>query len=121
MKNLKHLFLFVCLTILSQTDIFSQTKIELTNYQSMSITGKGPGQDAVINPFKDEDCYAVVENIGQNEFSIRIQKEGKILDTFLLPKKEKKKFKLLKGQELYFDSESKNTAKASVDFAKLEE
>ena len=38
---------------------------EIVNGQSMCMLGKGPGQDATINPYAEEDfSYALVENIG---------------------------------------------------------
>lgn len=57
----------------------AQTEFELDTQQSMIMTGKGPGQDGTINPFYGEDCYAIVKNIGELEFSIRIQQDGKII------------------------------------------
>jgi len=83
----------------------------------MLMTGKGAGQDAAINPYTGEDCYVVVENIGSKEFSIRIQKDGEILQTVPISKKEEKKVTLPKGYELYLDSEAK--AKARVNFEKM--
>ncbi|GAA0870867.1 hypothetical protein GCM10009117_00120 [Gangjinia marincola] len=54
----------------------AQTKFTLTPQQSMIMTGKGPGQDGTNNSFFGEDCYAVVKNIGERKFSIRIQQDG---------------------------------------------
>jgi hypothetical protein len=87
----------------------------------MSITGKGPGQDAMKNPYDGQNCFAIVENIGKREFSIRTQKDGKIIETITIKKAEIKKVALLKGYELYLDTNSKGKAKAKVEFEKLDE
>lgn len=87
----------------------------------MSITGKGPGQDATKNPYDGQNCFAIVENIGKREFSIRTQQNGKIIETIPIEKGEIKKVKLLKGYELYLDTNSKGRAKAKVEFEKTEE
>lgn len=39
----------------------------------MLLYGKGPRQDATINPYDGEDCYALIENFGTVPFSVRIQ------------------------------------------------
>ena len=92
---------------------------ELDGSQSMLMTGKGPGQDATINPFEGKDFYAVIENLGNELFSVRIQERGKIINIIALKPKKKKKIKLLSGQELYLDGETKNWAKASVSYQDL--
>ncbi len=45
----------------------------LESGQSMLITGKGPGQDAAINPFSGQACLANVENLSANSFTVRIE------------------------------------------------
>lgn len=103
----------------TQFEIHAQAEFELDPNQSMSITGKGPGQDAAKNPFDGQNCFAIIENIGKMEFSIRTQQNGKIVETIPIKKGEIKKVKLLKGYELYLDSNSK--AKAKVEFEKMDE
>ena len=42
------------------------------------MIGKGKGQDATINPYANEDySFAIVENVGFIDFSIRVQKKEK--------------------------------------------
>lgn len=116
---MKKLILLFSLGLLIQQFTTAQTVIKLTNNQSMCIAGKGAGQDGAINPYMKSDSFGIVENIGQNDFSIRIQKAGEIIQQITIKPKETKTVELLKGYEMYFDSESKATAK--VDFkAKLE-
>lgn len=117
---MKTLLFALLLAFLFQFEAFSQDKFNLEPSQSMLMTGKGPGQDATINPFEGEDCYAVIKNKGKRSFSIRIQKQGTILQTLLIKKGEVKKLKLLAGQELYLDSNAEGTAKAVVDYEQIE-
>ncbi len=89
------------------------TVIDLPAAQSMSITGKGPGQDAAINPFSGGNSVARVKNIGSHPFSVRVQdKEGNYKD-FTLPPGETRDVFLLKGKELYLDSNQKTRARVS--------
>ena len=112
MRLLVLIFLAFCF----QSEIYAQTIFELDGSQSMLMTGKGPGQDATINPFQGEDCYAIIENLGNELFSVRIQQQGKIVEVITVKPKKKKKIKLLSGQELYLDSKTKNPTKASVSY-----
>ena len=117
MKKLLTLF---SIGLLIQYTIVAQTTIELEDNQSMCIAGKGLGQDGAINPYiKSDLSFGIIENVGKNNFSIRIQKEGNIIKEISIKPKETKTVKLLKGYEMYFDSEAETIAK--VDFkAKLE-
>ncbi|MBX2828379.1 MAG: hypothetical protein KTR22_09455 [Flavobacteriaceae bacterium] len=117
---MKYLLLLCCFTLCTQFELLAQEEFDLDPSQSMLMTGKGPGQDGTINPYAGEDCYAVVENFGTREFSIRIQKKGEIIKSIPVAKGETKKVKLLKGQELYLDSSSEGVAKARVDYEKME-
>lgn len=105
----------------TQYDTFAQVEFELKPSQSMSITGKGQGQDATKNPYDGQNCYAIVENIGKRKFKIRTQQNGKIKETIAINKGEIKKVTLLKGYELYLDTNSKGKAKASVVFEKMKD
>lgn len=78
--------------------------IALEPNQSMSISGKGLGQDAAINPYADIQSVAILENLGSNRFSVRIQKAGKIISVLNIEPKESKEVPLEADQELYFDS-----------------
>ncbi|TCK68796.1 hypothetical protein DFQ05_0306 [Winogradskyella wandonensis] len=114
MKKINFFFLVL---ILTTSAINSQTVLNLEPIQSMCIAGKGPGQDGAINPYLGKDCISIVENIGKNDFSIRIQEEGKIIKTIAIKPQEKKNIPLLKGQVLYFDTEK--SAIAKVDFKQV--
>jgi len=117
---MKSLSLFLLLFISIQQTIDAQTDFVLDPSQSMLMTGKGAGQDGTINPYKGEDCLAIIENTGNADFSIRIQKKGKIINEIAISKGETKRFKLLKDQELYLDPNPKNIAKARVSYEKIE-
>lgn len=107
------------LVVWFQTEIMAQNIFELNQGQSMLMTGKGPGQDATINPFQGEDCFAVIENLGQELISARIQKNGKLIVIIPVSSNKTEKIKLLANQELYLDSETKNPAKAKVSYEKI--
>ena len=97
---------------------FGQT-FELTNGQSMIMIGKGKGQDGTINPYANEDySFAIVENVGFIDFSIRVQEKGKIIKEILIKPEETKKVKLAKGSELYLDSTTRNKSIARVSYSK---
>ena len=113
------ILVFIFLALCFQSEIYAQTIFELDGSQSMLMTGKGPGQDGTINPFQGEDCYAIIENLGNELFSVRIQKDGEIIKIIAVKPKKKKKTKLLSGQELYLDSETKSSTQASVSYQAL--
>ena len=113
------ILVFIFLALCFQSEIYAQTIFELDGSQSMLMTGKGPGQDGTINPFQGEDCYAIIENLGNELFSVRIQKDGEIIKIIAVKPKKKKKIKLLSGQELYLDSETKSSTQASVSYQAL--
>ena len=77
MKNrlLIGLFLFFL-----KGEVFAQTSFELAPNQSMLLYGKGSGQDATINPYDGQDCYAIVENFGEVPFTVRVQQQKTIID-----------------------------------------
>lgn len=116
MKNLIVLGAFLLLGSLS---LQAQVEFELSPDQSMLMFGKGPGQDATINPYEGEDCYALIKNLGAVPFSIRIQQKGKIIETIPVQADETKKVKLRVGHELYLDSVSGTMSRASVDYEKI--
>ena len=116
---MKTAILLVGLTIFICYNGNAQTEFLLEPSQSMIMTGKGPEQDATINPYFGEDCFAIVKNIGTAKFSVRIQFNGSIIEEVTLFKGETKKIKLLKGYELYLDPNPSTIAKASVDYMKV--
>lgn len=117
MKNrlLIGLFLFFL-----KGEVFAQTSFELAPNQSMLLYGKGPGQDATINPYDGQDCYAIVENFGEVPFTVRVQQQKTIIDIIALPAKTTKKILLLQGHALYLDPASKAVAKARVWYEAME-
>ncbi len=117
---MKTLIFTLCLTCLMHYHTFAQSEFVLEPSQNMLMTGKGAGQDATINPYYGQDCYAIVENMGAAEFSIRIQQKGKIIDTIAILENETIKVKLLKGQELYLDSNPEEIVKVKLDYKEIE-
>lgn len=115
MKSLSKYPLLLALLILP-FGLSAQTEISLDGVQSMSITGKGPGQDAAINPYKGDESIALVKNVGANPIEVRIQKEGKIIKIQTVEPQQEKSFELGRGVELYLDSTKKS--KALIDFKK---
>ncbi|WP_345276754.1 hypothetical protein [Litoribaculum gwangyangense] len=118
---MKILILATSLIFLIQFEVTAQTEFILEPSQSMIMTGKGPGQDGTINPYIGQNCYAIVRNIGDRQFSIRVQQDGKIIEEISILKGELKKVKLIKGYELYLDPNPEGIAKASVDYEKIDE
>jgi hypothetical protein len=113
-------FTLIAILILScQLIVQAQTVFELAPKQSMLITGKGIGQDATINPFAGEDCYAIVKNIGNEIFFARVQNKGKVIEALPIKKNEAVKVKLLIGYQLYLDTKTRKKAKASIDYEKI--
>ena len=115
-----HVSIF-CFIFLLHFTSSAQTEFTLDPYQSMIMTGKGPGQDGTINLFYGQDCMAIVDNIGARSFSIRVQQKGEIIKEYPIAKGETKKIKLLAGHELYLDPNPEGMAKARVDYASIPE
>jgi hypothetical protein len=109
--------LFCCWSIYGA--VFAQNVVELEADQSMSITGKGPGQDAVINPYTGERCLVMVRNIGKNTFYVRIELDGRVLTNVPVKENEKREFTLDKGFVLYLDATL--DGKAKLKFKKQKE
>jgi len=81
--------------------------------QSMCISGKGPGQDAAINPYYGKNSRALVRNLGTSSMSIRVQKGREIIKIYELPGNKKVEILLNADQQLYFDSEGEATVDVS--------
>ena len=112
-------FLTLGITLLAGT-LFAQTELVIEPTQSMLITGKGPGQDATINPFKDSSCIAVITNLGAYDFSVRIQEAGKLINTITVPAESVERIEIGKNEELYFDALDGKTTKARVEYEAIE-
>ena len=90
---------------------------EIANGQSMCMLGKGPGQDATINPYAKEDySYALVENIGTVEFQIRIESIENELRQFLIKPSALVVIKLYSDSVLYFDALTTEKVKATIKY-----
>ena len=118
---MKTSILSIALLFLMQFEVTAQTEFVLEPSQSMIMTGKGPGQDGTINPYAGQDCYAIVDNIGSREFSIRIQQDGAIVSEIPIQKGESKRVKLLKDYELYLDPNPEGKARARVDYELIDD
>ncbi|MEM9547647.1 MAG: hypothetical protein AAGA77_16825 [Bacteroidota bacterium] len=103
---------------LAQPCLNAQSIFELEGPQSMLMTGKGKGQDGAINPYLNENCIAIVENLGENEFEVRIQHKRKLISIQKVKPGKTLEIELLAGHELYFDSDLKS--KASLEFKQEE-
>lgn len=97
----------------------SESLFELDAQQSMLLTGKGPGQDGAINPYSGQKSIAVVNNLGNTTFHVRIQQQGEILEDSSVGPGTTREFILEPGHELYLDSEQKS--KSKVTFRKYKE
>ena len=133
-------FIILLMVLFSCTEFFENTEMELNEevqslnkfdlepLESYLMFGKGPGQDGAINPYakyiksnkgyliSSKDCYSIIENLGTNGFSIRIQKDGRIIKTIPIKKNETKKILLDAGNELYTDASFEGRAKFKVTF-----
>ncbi|WP_420572390.1 hypothetical protein [Kordia sp.] len=110
----KYILLFAILFSVHSYAQKDKTIFELKPSQGMCITGKGLGQDAAINPYKDGNSIAVIKNLGKNKFSIRVQYRGEVFQTRDLEAGKATMIPLRQGSELYLDSEL--TGKARVEF-----
>ena len=110
------LFKLVFILLLISLESFGQS-FEITDGQSMCMFGKGPGQDATINPYAEEDfSYALVENIGTVEFQIRITSNVKDIKQFPIQPNGLVVIKLFKDEVLYFDAITTQKAKATIRY-----
>ncbi len=118
---MKKSLLLILLSLMIHGVTSAQTEFDLDPSQSMIMTGKGPGQDATINPYFGQDCYAIIKNLGKRKFSFRIQQDGKIIAEMTILKGDSMRVKLLKDHELYLDPNPDGKTRASVAYEPLEE
>lgn len=108
------------LLLLAMTACGSNEAIfDLDPNQSMLMTGKGPGQDGAINPYSGEKSIAVVSNLGDSVFNVRIQQDGEIIRECPMLPGVTREFPLEPGHELYLDTTQKSRSK--VTFKKFNE
>lgn len=110
------IILIICLTCFVKSQVIAQTEFSLEPTQSMLMTGKGIGQDATINPYDGQDCYAVIENIGENALSVRVQQEGKLVEEIVIGSEETRRVILLSGSELYLDPNSTGKTRVRISY-----
>ncbi|MEL7148621.1 MAG: hypothetical protein AAFO69_19760 [Bacteroidota bacterium] len=110
---MKKLMMVVGLIMAFQVTAFSQSKLALGPNQSMCISGKGDGQDGAINPYLGQKSIAVVKNISNAAFDVRIQDGNEIIKIVALDPKEKKEFLLEKNYILLFDTDEASAAKVA--------
>lgn len=115
---MKKLLLSCLVFVAFPSFILAQDIIELGKSESMCITGKGKGQDAVINPFPNDVSFAIVENIGSSPFYIRVEENNAIVKEITIKRNETKKITVLESYQLYFDSKKPTKAKVSFEKAK---
>ena len=114
---MRFLFKLVFILLLISLESFGQS-FEITDGQSMCMFGKGPGQDATINPYAEEDfSYALVENIGTVEFQIRITSNVKDIKQFPIQPNGLVVIKLFSDEILYFDAITTQKAKATIRYS----
>ncbi|SHI64043.1 hypothetical protein SAMN04488508_102261 [Aquimarina spongiae] len=107
---MKHfLLLLIVAGVLSSCDAY-KTTLELDPSQSMGITGIGPGQDAVINPYFGYDSFIIIKNRGENPFGVRIQNNGEIIKRTDVAPATTARFKLNGKDRVFFDATSKSVA-----------
>ena len=116
---MKHLISLCFICLLFSLSGYGQKVVEIKANQSMSITGKGQGQDALINPYTAEKSIARVKNIGENPFFVRIELNGREITNVEVGVNKIKEFMLDKGFVLYLDSNL--DGKAKVNFKKFKE
>ena len=116
---MKKPFTLVLIFFISYSYSIAQSTFELSPNQSMSITGKGPGQDAAINPYLDKTSIAVIQNLGKNAFDVRVQNKEQFIEITEIKPGEMREIKLLQGFELYLDSEEEG--KADIKFKEFKE
>ncbi len=119
-SKISKMLALVCGLLIGQIQLHAQVDFELKPRQSMLMFGKGPGQDATINPFEGQDCYAIVENLGRVECTIRVQTMGQVVEVVPVAAKERKKVKLLQGYELYVDTRDQGKAKVRIAYEAVE-
>ncbi len=113
-------FLSTLLLLLTLTSCGSNDSVfELDPNQSMLMTGKGPGQDGAINPYYGEKSIAVIRNIGDAVFSVRIQENEEILKVIEVSPGDKKEIPLEATHRLYLDTAEKS--KLKLTFKKFKE
>jgi hypothetical protein len=61
---MKKLMKILMLVLVIQACSTSESVFELSPQQSMSITGKGVGQDAAYNPYADAKSIAAIKSPG---------------------------------------------------------
>lgn len=112
------IFYFLLLALFTIKPLMAQNTFEIDANTSMLLTGKGQGQDGAINPYLGEKCKAIVKNLSNYSFEVRIQQKGKLLNIIKIEPLETKTIILLENEELYVDTTTHNEVKFKLDFEK---
>ena len=115
-KQMKNIILVMAILVLGPP-IHAQT-FELKNGRSMCMLGKGPGQDATINPYFGQDAYAIIQNVGAVVFGVRIESQTHGVQEITIQPKEVCKLLMTKNSILYFDAIEKDIATAQIHYVK---
>ncbi len=113
----RHTLLFLICMMFAQSCANNSSIFLLEPSSTMSITGKGPGQDATINPYLGNDCTAIVKSLSKNIFQVRIEESDEVVYTITVDPFQEVKIDLNNSQVLYLDALSK-PSKSKVSFSK---
>lgn len=114
-RKMKNHLLLLLIFLLIQSCATNDAIFELSPAQSRAITGLAAGQNAANNPYVHGTSLAKIKNIGANSFFIRVQDEGVIIELIKLNPEEEKNIVLLKGHQLYLDTDLKTKAKVAFE------
>ena len=119
----KHTFRSIAVLLLALASGWSHAQefFELTPGQSMLMHGKGPGQDATVNPFEGQDCLVKLNNLGETALTVRIQFQGEVSTLQELPAGTGQLFLFPANHELYLDGTSAELAQVTVDYVPMED
>lgn len=116
---IKLLFTIIGAFLISTLAQAQANTLELGSSQSMCISGKGPGQDGAINPNWNGASIAIVKNLGDERFNLRIEKDGNIIRNIAVTGQSTKEIELAEGEVMYFDTTM--PTKVKVKFKEVEE
>jgi|GEM_PF-91097 len=111
---------FVLLFLFATTLLHSQVYFDVAPGQSMLMHGKGPGQDATINPFDGEDCEVIIDNLGAVQVNVRVQFKGNIIQNTVVSAGTKSRISLPAKHELYIDGTAEELASITIAYVNSE-
>lgn len=115
---MKILLFTLCLATLTAVGAQETFTYKLKSKETIVVSGLGTDQDVAINPYKNEDCMAIIKNLGKRDFEIRtINKNEKTSITKIIPQETKRIF-IEVGSALYLDANK--ATKASVSYQRMQ-